>query len=223
MTPRQVRERIEEIDQELKKLVRWEKTLVAARRRLLLEDTSSARWTVEIIENGRRPGEGLPPDPELAPFSEGFQGLHDTRSEIAHLKEKRALLVRRRPSKAETATKKKEAEDRAADIRTRSEDLAIRAESTHAMIKEAARLALAVAKDARRLWEDNVVLDKLTTDSDIARPKTPVSEAATFPAALPLSILLRNYFRGGQPSYLEPKLADEIRTALAGSKSEPIV
>ncbi len=162
MTPRQVREQIEEIDHELRRLSRWEKTLVASRRRLLLEDTSAARWTVEVIENGPRPAEGLPPDPELAPFSQGFQGLHDTKSEIARLKEKRALLVKRRPSKVETATKTEEAEACAVDIRARAEDSAVRTESTHAAIKEAARLALAVAKDARCLREDNVALEKPT-------------------------------------------------------------
>lgn len=82
-------------------------------------------------------------------------------------------------------------------------------------MNEAARLALAVAEDARRLWEEDAALDKLSANSDIARPETPSSDAPSLQLATPFSVLLRGYFVGGRSNAVDPKLARDIRAAVA--------
>ena len=220
MTPRQLREQIEGIDQRLKALGPWEKQLVAMRRRHLVEDTDNARWAIDIIDNGLRAGQGRPNDPDFAPFDDGLPGLHRTRDTIAGLKERRALLIEQQPSKAQTDAKKKEAGTRAADIRARAEALAASIAPLEAALNETARLALAVAEESHRLWEENSRLDRLAAENDIARPSTPRVEAPTLRTATALSALLGRHFRGGQPYPVDLNAARQMRNALREPEPE---
>ena len=65
MTPRQIREEIDAIEQDLAELEPWEKKLVAMRKRYVL---SNERDVINIIENGVRGGQGRPAYADLDPF-----------------------------------------------------------------------------------------------------------------------------------------------------------
>src|SRR5947209_3823307 len=123
MTPREVQKQIDEIDGRLKQLQPWERKLVAARRRYLLDDSAEARSSIAMIENGVRPGDWRPNDPELDAFDRGMPGLNRTRDTIAALKERPAALVEELPSKAETDASARQADSLARDIRDRVTNL----------------------------------------------------------------------------------------------------
>jgi hypothetical protein len=118
------------------------------------------------------------------------------------------------PSDVETAECTAEAEKLANDIRARAEYLATITATAHAALNEAARLALAVAEESRRLWEDNTALDKLTAAADVARPGTQRADGPTFPIATPLALLLRDHFIDARPAAVDAALRREICDAL---------
>ena len=206
MTPRQLRDEIEMIDRRVDQLQPWEQRLTAARNRYLLQNE---RAVVALIDAGYRPGDGRPSDLDLEPFDRSWPGLRETHRSLAELRERRALLIQQLPSETETIDRTNEADARAADIRARAEDLATRTAEVQTALNDAARLALEVADDTRRLWEDNAALDKFATAADVTRPDTPHLDAATFSVAMPLSVLLR-YFSGGQPNAVDSNLRREI-------------
>src|SRR5262245_49085400 len=177
MTPRQAQDQIDEMDQRMKRLQPWEKTLVAVRRRYLVEDTDDARSTIAMIENGVQPGDWRPGDPELDAFDRGMPGLDRTRETIAAMKERRALLIDELPSKAETEARTKEADALAADIRTRTKRLTARLAALDAAIGEFAALIADVAEETYRLADANVALDRLADEANIMRPETPSVDA----------------------------------------------
>src|SRR5258708_6973570 len=215
MTPRQVREQIDAIDQDLNKLEPWEKKLVAMRKQYVL---TNDRHVVNVIENGLERGHGRPALADLEPFDDGWPGLREARETIAELKERRALLVEQQPSKAETAERVREAESLAADIRKRAKALTAPTAAAHSAVNDAARLCLIIADETWRLWEANTPLDRLTAAADITRPETPSPSAPTFPLAASASLLLRAYFRGAQPSPIDSSVVPDIRTSLAESE-----
>jgi hypothetical protein len=99
------------------------------------------------------------------------------------------LLVHQLPRDAEMAERTQEAERLANGIRDRAERLATITATVGAALNDAAPLVLELASEARQLWEDNLKLDKLTADADIARPKTTRPDAPMLPIAMPLSLL----------------------------------
>jgi len=210
MTPRQLREQIEAIDQELRELTPWEKKLITMRKRYLLDDE---RDVVDIIENGLRSGQGRPAYSDLDAFDDGWPGLRETRETIASLKERRALLVANMPSKSEVEERTRETAALAGKIRARARELAARQQVLRGRLEEVAHLALSIAEDAHRLWEDNASLDRCSAEADIPRPQTPRAETESSDLAAPLSVLLRTCFNGGEPCAIDPVLANTIRCA----------
>ncbi len=208
MKPRQIREEIEAIDQDLAELQPWEKKLVEMRKQYVL---SNRRDVVEIIENGLRGGQGRPACADLDPFDHGWPGLREAHDEIAHLRERRELLAKELPSKVETARSVTQAETTADDIRARAKDLPARARRIETLLNEAARLTLPFLEDLSRVWADNAALDKLAFDHDIPRPTTPRPETPSLDVAVPLSVLLR-YLRGQDPNGVDPEVAAQIRS-----------
>jgi len=159
-------------------------------------------------------GGGRPSDPDLAGFDEGLPGLRKTRQQLAHLQERRPLLVDQLPSDAEKAERTQETERLANDIRDRAERLATLTATILSALNDAAPFLLQRAGEARQLWEDNLKLDKLTADADIARPETPRPDAPTLPLAMPLSLLLRDHFINSRPMSVDAALLREICDAL---------
>jgi hypothetical protein len=218
MPPRRVREEIESIDRTLGELQPWEKRLTAARKRYVLLAEPDV---VDIIEEGLDQGAGRPADPDLEPFDRRWPGLHATREAIADLKERRALFVEQLPSKAQTVERQREAEALAIEIRKRASDVAGRTASVQAALNETAGLALALAEDTWRLFEDNAALDKLTADADIARAETPRVDAVKLPLAAPLGLILRGHFHGAQPYAVDENAARQIHAELVDKNVEP--
>ena len=172
---------------------------------------SNQRDVVRIVENGLQHGEGRPACADLEPFDQGWPGLREAHDEIAHLRERRELLAKELPSRAETASTVTQAEAKADDIRARAKDLPACARRIETLLNEAARLALPFLEDLSDVWQDNAALDKLAFDHDITRPKTPRPETPSFEMANPLSALLR-YFHGQEPNGVDPEVADRIRS-----------
>jgi hypothetical protein len=208
MTPRQTREEIEAIDQDLAELEPWEKKLVEMRKHYVL---SNCRDVVTFIENGLQSGQGRPALTDLEPFDQGWPGLREARDEIAHLRERRELLATELPSSADDARSVALADAIAKEIRERAKGLIDRSRNLDALLNEAARLALPLLEEIQRVWDNNKALDKLAFDQDIARPSTPRPATPSLDVALPLSMLLR-YLRGQEPNGVDPEVAAQIRS-----------
>ena len=114
----------------------------------------------------------------------------------------------------------KEAEARATEIRARADALATRIAPLEAALNETARLALAVADESHKLWQENGMLDRLTTDNDIARPSTPRVEAPKLSTAATVAALLSRHFHGAQPYAVDVNVARQIRNALVEPERE---
>jgi hypothetical protein len=214
MTPRELRQQIDATDRRLKELRGWENQLVSMRRRYLVDDSDTARWALAIIDEGLGPGAGRPNDPELAPLDGGKPGLRATRETIAGLAERRALLEHQRPSSVDTAKTAEAARVSADAIVERTTQFDAQTRRLRIALDDLARLALAVATETRQLWEENVGLDALCADGDIARPETPRHDAAAIPAANPTGALLMHHFLGGSPDYVDQDLVRDIRASL---------
>lgn len=215
MTPRHIREELEKIDRALAKLQPWEQTLATARQRYLLSTDDDARWALTVIDDGPH-GSFRPSDPDFAGFDEGLPGLKETRRLIALLRERRPLLVHQFPSADETAESIHAVEHLAQDIRARAERVATLTEHVRTALNEAAPLVLDLADEARKLWENNLSLDKLAADADVPRPETPRPDAPKLPIAAPLSLLLHGHFvDDGKPASVDASLRREILDALA--------
>jgi hypothetical protein len=211
MNAGQVRKQIDAIDQRLKELCTWEKRLGKTRRQWLIDDSDGARWALDVIDHGISRGQGRPAALDLPQLDSGWPGLITTRETIAQLTERRATLIGALPPKSETSRKTKEAEASAVAIRARAKKLAKQTAAAEVAIREAAALALTVAEDTRRLWENNLELDSLTADAGLTRSETPRPDAAHFTLAAPLAALLNGYFCGGQPNAVQSDLARDIR------------
>jgi len=126
-------------------------------------------------------------------------------------------------SHTETAERTAEAEKLTNDIRARAERLATVTAAAHAALNEAARLALVVVEETRRLWEDNAALDKLTAAADVARPETPRADGPTFPLATPLALLLRDHFIDARPAAVDAALRRETCDALICESEQDVM
>ena len=216
MTPRHIREELEKIDRALTKLQPWEETLAAARKRYLLSTDEDAPWTLSVIDDGPH-GSVRPSDPDFAGFDEGLPGLKDTQKQIALLQERRPLLVHQLPSAAETAESIHAVKKLAQEIRAGAERLATLMATVSAALNQAAPLVLDLADEARKLWENNLSLDKLAADADVLRPETPHLDAPNVPVAAPLALLLMAHFTDPRPASVDPTLRRELLALITPS------
>ena len=218
MTPRDVKVELEAIDRRLKELEPWDQRLTAARNRYVLQDR---RDVVALIEDGLRPGNGRPDDPDLEPFDRRWPGLRETQRTIANLHERRGLLEHQLPSDVKVSATKSDAQTQADTIAQHAQQLDEQTATFRTAVGDLAQLALDVAQGARSLWEENVALDTFCADADLARPDTPRREASRVAVAGPLGQLLAYYFIGGQPCAVDSDLRQAIEESHERLRAAP--
>jgi hypothetical protein len=184
------------------------------RREYLIAEDARARWTVEVIENGVKPGDGRPDIPALEPLDVGWPGLNVTRETIVGLQERRILLVAKLLSEAETAEHVQQSLARAQEIKLHAEALTRRA--TLGSFGRLDEVCDAGAQRGRGLAPSvgrQCALDKLIDEAGIPRPNTPLVDTPKFDIAQQLIVLLWGHFAGGQLARESPEMAREVRAS----------